>query len=342
MARSKITDVAKLAGVGISTVSRVLNDSGYVSKETREKVLSAVAHYNYQPNSVARSLVQKSTRLVGVVISDVLNPFYSQLVRTIEETCDQYGYSVILCNSDENVIKESKSLRILLNKRVDGIIMAGGRGIGRKYNEHLFSAASEVHIVLANEFIEHEKIYCVCCDKKKGAYDMTNYLIGLKHREIVHIAGYSDYKPTRDRIEGFRSAMIEKDIPVNDENIIYSDYHASGGRAAVSELLKRSKLPTAIFASNDLMAIGAIKALQENDISVPGQIAVTGSDNISFGALMVPGLTTINHNVYELGQHSVSTLVKLIRGDNAPKKTMIDTQLIIRQSCGGGRQLFMT
>lgn len=335
MAQSKITDVAKLAGVGISTVSRVLNNSGYASEKTRRKVLKAVEYYRYEPNAIAKGLVQKTTCLIGVVISDILNPFYSQLVRSIESTCDIDGYSVILCNTDESIDKEKKYLKILLNKHVDGIIMAGGRGVGEKYNEHLFEAACDVPMILSNEFIEHEKIHCVYCDKEKGAYDMTNYLIGLGHKNIAHIAGYSDYKPTQDRLNGFCRAMMEKHIPVSDENVVYSDYHSAGGHAAATVLLKRAQRPTAIFASNDLMAAGVIKALQENHVSIPGEIAVVGSDNISLGELLTPGLTTINHNVYELGQYSVSTLLKLIRGEVAPKKTVLNTELIIRQSCGG-------
>jgi len=337
MAQPKITDVARCAGVGISTVSRALNNSGYVAEETRQKVLEAVAYYNYQPNSVAKSLVQKSTKLVGVIISDILNPFYSQLVRAIEGMFDCYGYSVILCNTDESVDKERKYLKILQSKQVDGIIMAGGRGIGEKYNKHLFAAAAEAPMVLANEYIEHEDIWCVYCDKEKGARDMTNYLIELGHRDIVHIAGYPDYKPTHDRLNGFRRAMIENGIPVGDENVIYSDYHPAGGRRAARELLRRNKMPTAVFASNDLMAIGVIKEFRENGVSVPKDMAVVGSDDISFNELITPELTTICHNVCELGQSSSSTLIKLIRGEQTPRKKIIDTRLVIRQSCGVGK-----
>lgn len=337
MAQPKITDVAKHAGVGISTVSRVLNNSGYVAAATKQKVLKAIAFYNYQPNAVAKSLVQKTTTLIGVVISDILNPFYAQLVRAIEDTCDHYQYSVVLCNSDESVEKEKKYLKILLGKQVDGIIMAGGRGIGDKYNRHLFETAREVPLVLSNEFIEHENIYCVYCDKEKGAYDMTNHLIGLGHRDIVHIAGYPDYKPTHDRINGFRRAMIESGIPLYEDSVVYSNYHSQGGYETTLQLLQRKEMPTAIFASNDLMAIGAIKALQEKDVSVPRQLAVVGSDDIAFNELLTPGLTTISHNVYDLGRHSVSTLIKLMQGGEAQKKTIIDTRLIIRQSCGGGK-----
>lgn len=337
MTQPKITDVARRAGVGISTVSRVLNDSGYVSKATRQKVLNAVRHYNYQPNLVARGLVQKCTRLIGLVISDILNPFYSQLARAIEDACERGGYSVVLCNTDENVRKERQYLKILLSQQVDGIIMAGGRGIGEKYNRHLLEVAGKVPLVLANEYIEHENIYCVCCDKENGAYKMTGHLIGLGHRDIVHIAGYPDYKPTLDRLNGFRKAMVENKIPVGDENVIFSDYHPSGGYNAVLSLLKREKMPTAIFASNDLMAMGVLKALRERGVSVPGQVAVAGSDDIVFNELVTPELTTISHNVDELGRLSVHTLLRLIGGDDAPRKTMIDTSLVVRQSCGGLR-----
>lgn len=334
MAHPTITDVARMAGVAVSTVSRVLNDSGYVSEPTRRKVLDAAAQLDFQPNHIARSLVQKSTKLIGMVISDILNPFYSQLARAIENASEENGYSVVLCNTNESVEKEKQYLKILLAKRVDGIIMAGGRGLGDAYNLHLYDAAVHVPLVLSNECIDHENIYSVCCDKEAGAYEMTNYLIGLGHRDIVHIAGYRDYKPTWDRIGGFRRAMDEKGLPVDDDMIVFSDYHPAGGCQAMLELIKRTKPPTAVFASNDLMAIGALKALRENGLSVPGQVSVAGSDNIAFNELVSPALTTICHNVEELGRVSVSVLLKLMKGGGAPKTTMIDTRLVIRQSCG--------
>ena len=337
MERSKITDVAKMAGVGVATVSRALNNSGYVGEKTRKKIMEAVEYYDYQPNLIARSLVQKSTALIGVVVSDILNPFYSKLIHAIQTACNEYKYSIILCNTDESTEKEKEYLSLLLNNRVNVIILAGGRGIGESYSGHLPEVAKKIPIILINEFIDADGIYCVYCDKEEGSYRMTQHLIDLGHRDIVHIAGYPDYQPTQDRLSGYLRAMKEHGLPVTDDSVIYSDYHALGGYAVGLELLKRSTLPTAVFASNDLMAIGCLNVFQENGISVPAEVSVVGSDNILFSEFVSPGLTTINHDVEALGKRSVRMMMSLINNTETEKSEIIKTDLVIRKSSGKPR-----
>ena len=334
MVRATITDVAKRAGVGVATVSRVLNDSGYASEKTRKKVMEAVEYCDYEPNLIAKSLAQKSTSLIGVVISDILNPFYAKLIHAIQATCDEHKYSIILCNTDESKEKEREYLGLLSSNRVNAIILAGGRGIGESYNNHLLEAARKTPIILVNESVNAEGIFCVCCDKEKGAFQMTEYLIGLGHRNIVHVAGYPNFKPTQERLAGFLSAMHKHGLPVGTDNVIYSDYHISGGYASACDILSRDVLPTAIFASNDLMAIGVMNALQENGIVIPDKMTVVGSDNILFSEFTTPSLTTIDHDVALLGEHSVRMAIALINGEIPHRHEMIDTKIIIRKSSG--------
>jgi|LSQX01.2.fsa_nt_gb DNA-binding LacI/PurR family transcriptional regulator len=334
MVRATIEDVAKMSGVGIATVSRVLNNSGYVSEKTRKKVMAAIKHFDYQPNLIAKSLVEQSTRLIGVVISDILNPFYSKLIHAIQAECNKHQYAIIFCNTDEDSSKESKYLDLLSNNRVNVVILVGGRGFGDEYNSHLARAAKKTPIVLVNETVDIEGIYCVCCDKEQGAFKMTEHLIGLGHKDIVHIAGYPDFKPTQERLSGFANAMKKHGMPLREDSVIYSNYHISGGYAAGCELLHREALPTAVFASNDLMAIGVMNALQENGITIPREVTVVGSDNILFGDFITPSLTTIDHDVELLGKHAVEMAVSLISGviPNNPK--MIETAIIVRRSSG--------
>lgn len=330
-----IFDIAEKSGYSISTVSRVLNNSGPVKEKTRERIMEIIEELNYVPNDIAQSLVRKSTKMLGIVVADINNPFYSQIVRGIEDETDKFGYNIILCNSDEKMVKEKKIIEILLKKQVDGIIFAGGRGKGKKYNNHIIKLSEKIPVVLANEYLRGDNIYCVTCDKKKGAYLIVKHLIELGHKNIGFINGMNDYKPSIEKYEGYKKALKEAGIELQEDKIINSDYHMNGGYESAKLLMRLPERPTAIFAANDLMAIGAIKALKSMNFKVPEDVAVAGFDDIALNEYFDPTLSSVDQNLYKLGSQAVLLMDKIFKqSSDIKKKNILETVVKLRESTG--------
>ena len=202
-----IKDIARMANVSIATVSRVINGNGTVAQKTEKRILEIIKELNYVPNNVARSLVKQNSKTIGVVVADIMNPFYSEIIRAIQDQANIDGYSVISCNSDEDMEKEKQCIKMLLENQVSGIIFAGGRGKGDYYNQHIRDVAKKVPVVLADEFLEGENIYSIVCNKIKGAYEGVSALIELGHKRIAMINGYRDYKPSIEKLRGYKRAL---------------------------------------------------------------------------------------------------------------------------------------
>ena len=336
---STIVDIARKANVSIATVSRVMNGTGQVSEKTRKKVQKVIDENHYVPNSVARSLVMKSTRIFGVIVADILNPFYAEIIRSIQDEVDKAGYSIITCNSDEDMEKEKQCIQMLMEKHVDAIILAGGRGKGEFFNAHVHAAARQVPVVLVNEHLDGENIYSIVCNKKKGAFLGVNYLLELGHEKIAMITGYEDYKPSIEKLNGYKKALKEAGIPFRKEYVTYGDYHPDGGSKNVRDLMELPNQPTAILAANDLMAMGAVRTLCDMGYRVPEDVSVVGFDDITMNQYFMPALTSIRQEMRLQGQMAVELLNQLFREETGiRKKQVVEPTLVIRNTCAAPKK----
>lgn len=326
-----IKDVAKKAGVGLGTVSRVLNNHPSVSEETKKKVLDAIKELDYNPNAIARSLKIKSTKSIGVMIPDISSAFYSDIVRGIEDVANKYKYNIILLNTDLKREKEKEALVMLKEKKVDGILF-----ISNTINEKLKRDFKSINIplVLVATKDENGEFYSITIDNENAAYTATEYLIKLGHKRIGIIAGKKD-DPNAGipRIEGYKRALKENGLKVEEELIFYGDYKFKSGFQNMLKILKLKDKPTAIFAASDTMAVGAASCAMQHGFNVPKDFSLIGFDGIELAEYFYPPITTIKQPRYEMGAKGMEKLLKLIRGEEVEKGEILNFKLIERSSC---------
>ncbi len=324
--------VAKKAGVSISTVSRVINNSSPVSDKLRKKVNEAIEKLNYQPNALAQSLIKAETRTVGLITPDISNPFFSLLAKGAEELAKIHNYSLILCNSNDDPKAETEYIDILLKKQVDGLIFTGTR-CKNEYINQLIEDQFPI-VVVDREIEEGNDANLIFTNNKDGAYQATKYLTHLGHKDIAYIAGYPDVKTDKDRFEGYKKALEEASISFKKDLVIIGNYHWKDAYDSVKNLLKKGKSFSAVFATNDLMAMGAIKALEEKNLKVPDDVSVIGFDDILFASIVNPPLTTVAQPTYQMGENAMRLLIDVIKKRiTKPRKVVLETRLIIRESC---------
>ncbi|MCX7796190.1 MAG: LacI family transcriptional regulator [bacterium] len=325
-----IIDVAKKAGVSPATVSRVLNKTARVSPELTKKVLIAVNELNYVPDPFAHGLKTKRTRSIGLIISDITNPFFPELARGVEDYVSSMGYSLILCNTDAKPENEKRYVELLLNKGIDGLMFTSLR-IGEDVIKSLLN--DEVPCVLVGRKPENiEGLVYVVTDNYKGGCIAGEYLLNLGHKRFVHISGPLDNSAGRERLAGFIDTL--KKYKVKEENIIIieSDFTMEGGYKSAEETLNLKPLPTAIFFANDAMAIGALQKFWEEKIDIPEVFSIVGFDNIKVSSLVAPPLTTISQEIYKIGQLSAGEMIKIIEGEKG-EPIILEPKLIERRSC---------
>lgn len=325
-----ISDVAKLANVSTATVSRVLSNSGNVKKETTEKVLEAIQKLNYQPNVLARQLRKLETKTILVVVPDITNTFFSKILRGIERVAIENDYEVLLGDTGNDVERERGYLDILRQKKADGMILLTAR-----LESHLLEEmAGEFPVVLACEYLEGSTIPTVSIDNISSARKATEYLINLGHRRIGFISGPLNVILGRDRLKGFRQAMEQHNIPIESFLVQEGDFSFESGYNMMMKFLALDQPPTAVFAANDEMAIGAIKAIKSKGLHVPDDISVVGFDDIKFASIYEPALTTISQPMFEIGKKAMELLIKLINKDQLERNQYIlEDQLVIRETC---------
>lgn len=324
-----IKKIAELAGVSTATVSKILNDKDQsISDATRQRVLAIVEKEGYIPNGIAKSLRMKNTKTIGIIMPDVMNLFFSELARGAEDAAERKGYSVILCNSDNNESKEEKYIQILHEKMVDGIILtASESGKNRVLNN------IRTPIVLLDRDVEtSKKVGRITVDSEKGIYDATTFLINKGCKNIGFISAKSDNKLSSDRFRGYEKAIIENGMVLDNNKIFLESYSIESGYIGAKKLLEQSELD-GICCGNDLIAIGAIKALKEKGLSVPQDIKVIGFDDISISKYMDPPLTTVRQPIYNLGEEAVKMLVNIIEKKEMGMNKVLETELIERNSC---------
>lgn len=324
-----ILDVARLARVSPATVSRVLNNSHPVSAQTRERVLQAIEALHYHPNALARGLLKRQTAILGVLVPDVSNPYYSVILRGIEDEARLHGYSVLVCNTDRDPSRHVQYLRTLRERRADGIIVAGGQLDREAVN---FLRRTEMKVVAIGRHLV--AVPSVRVDNVAAASEATRYLISLGHRRIATITGPAGSLTAADRLEGYRRALAEAGIPFDPQYVVEGSFRAEGGYEGTKHLFTLSTPPTAILAGNDRMAFGAIRALHEMGFRVPQDVSIVGFDDTLVARYTVPALTTVAIPMYDLGRKAAFLLFARLQGKRTPMVTVLPTELRIRESTG--------
>lgn len=322
-----IKDVAKHAGVSVATVSRVLNNSGYVGKDTRIKVEKAIKELNYKPNEVARSLFKKQSSAIGLIVPDITNPFFPELARAVEDTAIQLGYNVILCNSDEDENKEQNYLDVLQQQYVKGIIVSSNTMTAKQIEQ------LNIPVVSIDRVIS-KGLPTIVVENKKGAMMATRFLQSKGCRRIGHIKGTSGVVNAEERCEGYKE-IVGGEPWFKETYITEGQYDMQSSIQATLELLQRHPDIDGIFAANDIMAIGAIKAAYQLGRKVPQDIAIIGFDGISLSKATTPELTTIQQPIYEMGEKATKMLVSLMERQQTVEQEnykILDVSLIERES----------
>ena len=326
-----IKDVAALAGISYTTVSHVLNKTRPVSEPVRLKVEEAIARLDYVPSAVARSLKAKSTATIGLLVANSLNPYFAELARGIEDYCERNNYCVILCNCDDDPDKQRSYLRVLLEKRVDGLVVASAGG-----NAGLASGLAGVRtpMVIVDRSLEGIDADLVRIDHEQGAYLATRHLLDLGHRAIACIGGPAITSVAHMRKAGYLRALSEAGLIPNDEWMIESDFSCTGGYEAAGRLLSGDR-PSAIFACNDMMGIGVLRAAAERHIRVPEQLSVIGFDDVQMSRYVYPALTTVGQSILQLGETAAQVLLRRIATpQQAVEQLIVAPSIVLRESTG--------
>jgi len=324
-------DVAREAGVSVNTVSRALAGKPDVSPETRARVLKVAERLGYQPNRLARGLRSNKTFTIGVIVTDIANPFFAELVKGVEEVARQNGYSIILEDTSEDPEKEARAIQVMLSERVDGLLLTPVQSKKEVVEKVL---KSKVPLVLMGRYFSDLEAPYVVSDDVRGAILATEHLIDLGHRNIAHVAGPLHISSAQDRLSGYKQALREHGIPAREEVILTGAVTLRDGYEAGKELLKLKTLPTAVFAYSDLVAIGLMQALMEEGVKIPEDISLVGYDDIEFSAYTKVPLTTVRIPKRALGQKAVRMLLVSLRDGALPDKCgkKLQVELIIRSS----------
>jgi LacI family transcriptional regulator len=334
-----IQDVARAAGVSTSTVSHVLNETRPVNADTRQRVLDAMAALDYRPNRLARSLRNRRTNTLGVLLPNSANPFFAQILLGIEAACFEHDYNVILGNANDDARREMAYLDVLVSKQVDGILLVS-TGAYRKALDLL--APRGVPVVMVDrspaEVYEGWQIDAVYTDNEEGGRQATDYLIQSGHRRIACIGGPALLTSGAGRVIGYRLALERAHLPVDETLILEGDFEHEGGYQAGKALLNLPEPPTAIFACNDLMAVGVLYAASEAGVRVPDELSVIGFDDIPLASYTVPRLTTVTQQASLLGRAGVDLMLARLKERSRPTQhRCLPVTLTERASCGPPR-----
>jgi LacI family transcriptional regulator len=319
-----IKEVAKKANVSTATVSRVLNNNYPVSEKLRLKVLEAVRELNYQPNDIARSLKTKKTHMIGIVVSDITNPYFMQIAKGVESIVISKGYNLVFCSTNENSSREIELLRLLNEKRVDAIILATCQKDG-SYIKQLIGQGLPV-ILVDRKISGCENVDTIIGDDFSASYNIVNYLISRGHKKISILNGLLNISTGEERFKGFKKALEDNDIPIVEKYILKGHFQRDYAYRAVKTMImeQKSDLPTAIFAANNFMAEGAMIAIYEQGLSIPENISLVSFGNLTVPQLVKPRLTVVSQNPYVIGQESGKLVLERINGkrDNYRKFVM--------------------
>jgi LacI family transcriptional regulator len=305
-----------------------------VAEPTRQRVQAAIERLNYEVNSLAQSLKSDRSQTIGLLVTDISNPFFTSLVRGVEDIANAAGYSVMLCNTDESADKELTYLRMLRRKRVDAILMAP-TGVQQPLADQLIGQGFP--LVCFDRPPPGAACDSVLVDNVGGSQQAVSHLLGLGHRRVGVITGLSGVGTTDERLDGYMRAMAEHRVPVDQALIRLGNSRLDGGYREMLALLDLPTPPTAVFTTNNLMTLGALGALQSRAITVPAEMAIVGFDDFEWAAVLRPRITAVAQPTYEIGVTATRLLIERIedRGGPEPRRVVLPTRLIVRESCGG-------
>ena len=334
---ANIRDVAKRAGVAPITVSRCINNSVHCRPETRARVEAAVTELGYVPNRLASGLRSRRTNTLALILTDITNPFFTTIARGVEDIASEKGYTVVFCNTDESVSKEKMYLQMLMEKRVDGILLVpalnglDSTALIRKQN---------IPVVVLDRRLPELMTDVVRCDSEGGAHELTRLLLSLGHREIAILNGPKGVSTSEDRLAGYRRALTEAGIPINLKREYHGAFNQESGFEMTHQALAEAQKPTALFAVNNFIAIGALKALQELDLRVPEDVAVVGFDDLPSALVTFPFLTVAAQPAYEMGRRAIEILLKRLDEGSSDhyQEVVLPAEIVIRQSSGKQRE----
>lgn len=320
-----ISDIAKLTGLSKTTISRVINNHSYVSKEKRELVLNAMKELGYTPNPSARRLRGQLATTIGVIVPRIINPFFSYLVNSIEKVAYEKGYQVIISQSNENQDKELAFLNLLKIKQVDGIIMTSIENEWSVIEQFLDYGP----IVLCNEYITDANVPVVRLDQQKGAYIGVNHLIERGHRKIAYCTGglFAEQGKDKDRNQGFQKALKEAGISENPSWIFLNQHSIEDGKNLINQIMDMEERPTAIFTGSDEIAAGMMVEAKKHGLKIPEDIAIIGFDDQPLAEMLEPQLTTIRQPVEKMGEISTNIIIEML--DNSEEEDILNYELPI-------------
>ncbi len=312
-----ISDIAEKAGVSLATVSRVLNDSGYVKEETRIRVQKVIRELNYTPSAIARSLSKNKTNTIGVIVPDIVNPFFGEVIKGITEVAEKSGLNIILCNTDESKEKELRALKILTEQRIQGIIIAPTSAEDEFNSEYLKTLENMgIPIVLVDGNVKYTTFNGVFVDNIKGAYEATEALIKEGHRKIGVITGRMNSKPAKDRYLGYQKALLMNNIPLEERYSFYGDYKEETAYKITKNIMKMKDRPTALFVCSNMTTLGSLKAIYEEKINIPEDISLVAFDKVEILNILGFNISYVNGPSVEMGKLGMQMLVDILNNKN--------------------------
>ncbi|BCG57720.1 LacI family DNA-binding transcriptional regulator [Paenibacillus sp. URB8-2] len=325
-----IKDVAKMANVSIATVSRVLNNLGGYTDKTKQRVNEVIKEIGYQPNAIARGLINKRTQTIGVLFPNVSSSFSSDILQGVEDFAHSRNYSIVVCNTDDDGKRTMKYLQLLREKQVDGIIFSSSV-LKDEYREAI--GHMKIPVVLISSQGNDAAIPYVKIDDSLAAYDAVDYLVAKGHRKIAMISGGKDDVLTGSpRVQGYLRALQKHGIPFDERYLVYGDFRFESGYREFETLLRTVPDLTAVFAASDEMAIGVLSAAYKHGLKVPDDISVIGFDGLQLSSMVVPPLTTVRQPLVEMGQMASEILIQMIETSEAAKGKIVDHSIVERQS----------
>lgn len=326
-----IKDVAQIAGVSVATVSRVIADKPHVRKEIREKVLAVVEELGYRPNLVARNLRVQQSKIIGLIVSDIQNPFFRYISRSVEDIAYKNGFSVILCNNDEDPEKEKMYLNLMKDQNIDGLILSPTFKASEEFKE---VAKLNIPMVVIDRRISDFEVDNIFIDNVISSFKVTQHLIENGYKKIGAILGNGSMTG-KERHEGYLKALKETGLKVFSQLTSFTAPREENGYEAALKLLQSSNPPDAIFTSNSLLAAGALRAIQDQGLEIPKEIALTTFDDTSWARLVRPSITVVEQPAYEIGQTATELLIQRINNPSRPtREVILKGNLIVRESSG--------
>jgi LacI family transcriptional regulator len=328
--RASIRDVAARAGVSVTTVSHALNETRFVSESAKAKVLEATHALGYVPSEVARGLKHNTTRTLGMLVPNNSNPYFAEIIRGVEHHCYGAGYSLLLCNSNDDAQRQTDHLRVLAERRVDGIVLVASGD-----DDDILAACKDLRLplVLVDREIEALEADLIEVDHAAGGELATAHLLALGHRRVACIGGPTNLRPSLQREAGWRRALAAAGVTPRDDELERGDFGPQGGAAAMHRLLKSAQPPTAVFVCNDMMAIGALHAAHELGLAVPRDVSLVGFDDIELAEYTIPPLTTVAQPKEAIGTGAAGLLLERLRSRRTDaRRRILEPGLHLRAS----------